>query len=419
MKIVYFNYLYDTTEASVGAAVHVKEFAAAMKTLGHEVKVYHLNLWHQGAATAAPSAWQKVRNKLKARLRRYVGQINQILANARYASKERKILLEEKPAALLIRYNMLNFSAPLIAKRMGIPVILEVNSPMAFERKNLVKDMMFLPMLPQLIERLNMKLADAIIVVSKHLKDYFVRHGVPAAKITVIPNGVDIERFSPNVSGERIRAKYGLGERIVLGFVGSFHYWHGLENLLTMIERNLDRRGQIAYLLVGDGPLKKSVDEVVAHKKLEQFVILPGYVPHQEIPEHVAAMDIVLAPYPKMEFFYFSPLKIFEYMAAGKPVIASRIGQIADIIQSDENGLLYDPENLDELVQKAASLIANKNERRRIGDTARQTMVDHYTWQHNAEMIARIIARVLSAKNGNHPVATRMKDHEPSEHVIM
>jgi glycosyltransferase involved in cell wall biosynthesis len=419
MKIAYFNYLYDTTEASVGAAVHVKEFAAAMKTLGHDVKVYHLNLWHQGAANGAPSAWQRVRNKLKSRLRRYVGQINQILANVRYASKERTILREEKPDALLIRYNMLNFSAPLIAQRMGIPVVLEVNSPMAFERKNLVKDMMSLPVLPQLIERLNLKLADAIIVVSKHLKDYFVRHGVPAAKITVIPNGVDIERFSPKISGARVRAKYGLGERIVLGFVGSFHYWHGLENLLKLIEHTIDQRKKIAYLLVGDGPLKKSVDDFVTQKKLEQFVILPGYAPHQEIPEHVAAMDIVLAPYPKMDFFYFSPLKIFEYMAAGKPVIASRIGQIAEIIHDEESGILYAPENVDELMNKTASLIENTEDRQRLGDAARRTIVENYTWQHNAGMISRIIASVLSAKSGCHTVTEIREDHAPSEQVIL
>jgi len=419
MKIVYFNYLFDTTEASVGAAVHVKEFAAAMKALGHELKVYHLNLWHEGSASRPASLWQKMRTALKAKLRRYVGQINQVLANVRYVVRERKILMSEKPEILLIRYNMLNFSAPVIAKLMDIPVVLEVNSPMAFERKNLVKDMLFLPLLPQLIERLNLKLADAIIVVSKHLKDYFVRRGVPASKITVIPNGVDVERFSPKVSGARVRAMLGLGERIVLGFVGSFHYWHGLENLLKLIEHTLDRRRHIAYLLVGDGPLKKSVDEFVAQKKLEQFVILPGYVPHQEIPEHVAAMDIVLAPYPKMDFFYFSPLKIFEYMAAGKPVIASRVGQIAEIIHNEENGFLYAPENLDELMNKTAVLIQNANERKRIGEAARRTIVEHYTWQYNAEMIAAIMSRVIFGKKGDESVESIEEGCASSEQVMM
>lgn len=419
MKVLYFNYLYDTTEASVGAAVHVKEFAAAMQTLGHELKVYHLNLWHQGAASGEPSAWQKIRTALKSKLRRYVGQINQIVANARYAAKERRILQEEKPDALLIRYNMLNFSAVLLAKRMGIPVVLEVNSPMAFERKNLVKDMMFLPALPQLIERMNMKRADAIIVVSKHLKEYFVNHGISASKISVIPNGVDIERFSPKISGARVREKHGLKNRIVLGFVGSFHYWHGLENLLRLIEHTQKRHDDVAYLLVGDGPLKKSADEFVAHKNLEKSVVLTGYVPHQEIPEYVAAMDIVLAPYPKMDFFYFSPLKLFEYMAAGKPVIASRIGQIAEIIQNEENGLLYAPEKIDELLDKATRLIEHDDDRQRMGSAARQTIVESYTWQHNAEMISSVITRVLLAKDGGRSIAATAKERAPSEQVMM
>jgi glycosyltransferase involved in cell wall biosynthesis len=281
---------------------------------------------------------------------------------------------------------------------MGIPVVLEVNSPMAFERKNLVKDMMFLPVLPQLIERLNMKLTDAMVVVSKHLKEYFVARGIPAEKITVIPNGVDVSRFSPATSGERIVQKYGLDGKVVLGFVGSFHYWHGMENILKLIEHTRESRTQVAYLLVGDGPLKKQVDEFIAEKQLEKHVILTGYVPHQEVPEHVAAMDILLAPYPKMDFFYFSPLKIFEYMAAGKPVIASRIGQIAEIIRHEESGLLYAPERIDDLLSTSTRLIDNPEERQRLGKAARQTILDSYTWEHNAKTIAAIIGRVSSGK---------------------
>ena len=405
MKIVYLNYLYDTDKDSVGAAVHVKEFAAAMQALGHELKVYHLNLWREGGAGRQPSLWQKIRQALKARLRRYVGQFNQILANVRYARKERKILCDERPEALLIRYNMLNFSAAVIAKLMGIPLVLEVNSPMAFERKNLVKDMVFIPLLPQLIERLNMKLADAMVVVSKHLKEYYVQRGIPPAKVAVIPNGVDTKKFSPEVAGERIIENYRLQNKIVLGFVGSFHYWHGLDNLLKLIEHTHTRHDNIAYLLVGDGPLKKQTDDFVREKKLERVVFLPGYVLHEEIPEHVAAMDIVLAPYPKMDFFYFSPLKIFEYMSAGKPVIASRIGQIAELIQDGENGLLYDPDDFPQLLSMSQKLIENGELRQYLGLAGRATILQQHTWRHNAHQIAEVISHVVKKGRLSKPLS--------------
>jgi glycosyltransferase involved in cell wall biosynthesis len=398
MKIVYFNYLYDTTEASVGATVHVKEFAAAMQVLGHELKVYHLNLWHEGSTSRPASLWQTIRKALKTRLRRYVGQMNQILANARYAVKERKILRDEKPEVLLVRYNLLNFSAAIIAKLMGIPLVLEVNSPMAFERKHLVKDMMFLPVLPQLIERLNLKLATSIIVVSKYLKQYFVQRGIPAGKISVIPNGVDSRRFSPEVSGQRIIEKYRLHGKIVLGFVGSFHYWHGLDNLMRLIDYTSTRRDNVVYLLVGDGPLKKATEDFVGEKKLENMVFLTGYVPHSEIPQYVAAMDVALAPYPKMEFFYFSPLKIFEYMSAGKPVIASRIGQIAEIIQDGENGLLFEPGDFQQLLAMTIRLVEDAGLRQFIGRAGRATMVERYSWHHNAQQMAEVMARTARSK---------------------
>ena len=395
MKIVYFNYLYDTTEASVGAAVHVKELAAALHEQGHELQVYHLNFWHAEAPSGVPSAWQRIRGFLKTRLRRYVAQLNQFLSNARYAIKERAILRRERPEVLLIRYNLLHFSAVLLAKGMGIPVVLEVNSPMAFERKHLVRDLVTLPLLPQWIETLNLRLADHVFVVSKVLKEYFVRRGIAAGKITVVVNGVDVQRFSPEVSAQRVRARHGLQGKIVAGFVGSFHHWHGMENILLLIKRTWREHPNLAFLLVGDGPLKRQTDAFVREHHLEQVVVRPGYVPHHEIPEYVAAMDVVLAPYPKIDFFYFSPLKIFEYMAAGKAVVASRLGQIAELIRDGENGELYAPERTEELISKTVALVDDAARRRRIGSAARQTIVDGYTWQHNARTISTILSSVL------------------------
>jgi glycosyltransferase involved in cell wall biosynthesis len=149
-------------------------------------------------------------------------------------------------------------------------------------------------------------------------------------------------------------------------------------------------------LLVGDGPLKKKADEFVREHKLENMVFLTGYAPHHEIPEHLAAMDIVAAPYPKMDFFYFSPLKIFEYMAAGKAVIASRLGQIAELIQDGENGLLCEPDNFDQLLSITEKLIEDAALRHQLGVAARATMAERYSWQQNAQQIAEVIAKAAT-----------------------
>ncbi|HEX9652481.1 MAG TPA: glycosyltransferase family 4 protein, partial [bacterium] len=249
---------------------------------------------------------------------------------------------------------------------------------------------------PFFIEWLNMKLAAKIITVSSALKQYYVQKKITPAKIAVVPNGVNTERFAPTIAGDSIRQKYHLHEKVVLGFVGSFHYWHGLENLMKLIEYTSSKYPQAGYLLVGDGPLKDQLQEFVASRHLERCVVLTGYVPHDDVPSYVAAMDIVLAPYPASDFFYFSPLKLFEYMAAGKAVLASDIGQISEIIQDEHNGLLYDPVKVDELFEKASALVENLELRNRLARNGRSKMVACYSWENNARNVATVLESALS-----------------------
>ena len=396
MKVVYFNYLYDSHQDSVGASVHVKEFVNAMQACGLEIKSYNLNPT-PFSANGKLHLKNRIREALKKKLKRYVGQVNQLLRNVPLFFREWKILVAEQPDALLVRYNLLNFSAPLAAKIKGIPVVLEVNSPHAFERKHLVKDVWQIPLLPFLIEWLNLKLADRVITVSNALKRYYVEKKLSPEKISVVPNGVNTGRFSPQISSNRIRDKYNFQDRIVLGFVGSFHYWHGIDNLLKLIEYTLPKYSNVAYLLVGDGPLKNDMESFVKNRHLDERVILTGYVPHDDVPFYVAAMDIVLAPYPASDFFYFSPLKLFEYLAAGKAVIASNIGQIAELIRDNENGVLYNPENLDDLFKRTSQVIENAELRNCLAQNGRRSVVDSYSWQNNARKVAEVLCSTLES----------------------
>ncbi|MFQ5636732.1 MAG: glycosyltransferase family 4 protein [bacterium] len=398
MKILYLNYLYDSTQDSVGASVHVRQFVDAMQRCGHEIKSVNLNVAPQ--QQNGKLTWKhRVREQLKKRLKRYVGQLNQFLKNGPLFFREWKLLSAEKPDVLLIRYNLLNFTAPIAAKLQKIPVVLEVNSPHAFERKHLVKDVWQLPFLPFLTERLNFRLADGIITVSHALKKYYVERKVSDDKIFVIPNGVNTERFSPEISSRTVKRKYALKDRVVLGFVGSFHHWHGVDNLLHLIEQT-QKYKQAFYLLVGDGPLRQKAEDFVVKHHYGDRVAFTGYVVHEDVPAYIAAMDIVLAPYPFMEFFYFSPLKLFEYLSAGKAVIASDIGQISEIIVDGENGFLYNPHNLDEFVEKTGKLIEEPALRKRFGEQGRAAMVNSFTWEQNAKNIIHVIKSLNGYSNG-------------------
>jgi glycosyltransferase involved in cell wall biosynthesis len=127
-------------------------------------------------------------------------------------------------------------------------------------------------------------------------------------------------------------------------------------------------------------------------------VILTGTVPHEEVPHYLACMDIVLAPYPQLPFWYPSSLKIFEYMAAGKAVIAGNVGQVGEVIKDGDNGLLFDPDREGELLQKTMALLENEELRKHIGARARQEVLDKYSWHQHAKRIVEVFTEILNKK---------------------
>ncbi|MFQ5649575.1 MAG: glycosyltransferase family 4 protein [bacterium] len=394
MNVLYLNYLFDKKYSSVGAAVHVKEFVNAAREVGVNIKSCDLNKFdsEEAAVQSNARAW------LKSKLSRHVGQLNALVTNFGAFRREWRLISREKPDALLVRYNLLSFSAAIIAKIKRIPLVLEVNSPMALENRQFNQTAVSLPLIPEWIEMLNLKLATRVYTVSEALKSYFVQQGVDSKKISVVPNGVDVEAFSPQVKGVGIRQKYGLRESVVLGFVGSFHYWHGLESLRPYVQRLCAKYDEVKFLLVGDGPLKEELEQELRRNGLRERVVFAGYVEHHEIPHYLSAMDIVLAPYPAMTFFYFSPLKLFEYMAAARPVIASRVGQIEEMIEDGANGMLYEPGDIEEWINRSCQLIENPDLRTILGKRARQTVCEKYSWKMNATKVASLIKQSMNGK---------------------
>jgi glycosyltransferase involved in cell wall biosynthesis len=392
MKILYLNYLYDLKSSSVGAGVHFSEMIHALNEVGHHVKGFYLNRF-TSIEESVQSRW---RDFLKRKLWRYANQINAVLSNVRYFIKEWKIITEEKPRLLLIRYNIYNISPYIVAKIRGIPVISEVNAPMAYESRHFAKKVIHIPFLSEFIEKLALKLSDRIVVVSRQLKTFFIAQGLSEEKIDMVPNGVDVGKFNPSISGKRIRKLYGLNNQTILGFVGSFHYWHGIEYIERFIQMILSQRPNCGFLLVGDGPLKAEMEKRLKSGIYADKVHFSGYIQHKDIPEYIAAMDIVLAIYPKLELFYYSPLKLYEYMASGKAVVASRIGQIKDIITDGKNGFLFDPGNLNDLEDKVIRLLDNPSLIQVIGKNSRKTVENKYTWKQSALKVSSIMENIVT-----------------------
>lgn len=392
MKIVYFNYLYDLYGISVGSTRKAENLMSDLSKLGNEVKIYWLKKQPKNN-----TKFRKQDNSFfKRLLSKYLHDLKQLLLNFKYIIKEFRIIAVEQPDLIISRLELYLFSSLLLSKLMKIPIIIEADAPCVYELKEFSKEFWRIPWLAGFIERLNLKKADISVCVSNAAKQYFIDQGVPEHKLVVITNGADIDKFHPLVDKTPILKK-DISGKTVVGFVGSFHFWHGIENLIEVIKKTIQAYQNTIFLLVGEGgPMKQKLEHVVKHEGLQRLVILAGYISYEDIPEYISAMDIVLAPYPKLKFFYYSPVKIFEYMSSGKPVITTNIGQISEVIKNGYNGFLTEPDNIEQILSKLLELLVNPELRSSIGKNARETIIANHTWMKKASQLSEICNNVVN-----------------------
>lgn len=239
-------------------------------------------------------------------------------------------------------------------------------------------------------ERLNLDAAARIFVVSDVERRNLEARGVRAEKIVVNPNGVDVERFRPGAGGADARREFGLSdEDVVAGFVGTFGPWHGVEKFADAIKA-IPADVRARFLLVGSGSLHAAVEKQLQPETRAGRVIFTGAVAHERVPALLDACDILVAPHVPLadgSEFFGSPTKIFEYMAMGKGIVASRLGQIGEVLSDGETALLVEPGNVNELKAGLIKLIGSREMREQLGMKAREVAVENHTWVHNARRV--------------------------------
>jgi glycosyltransferase involved in cell wall biosynthesis len=293
-----------------------------------------------------------------------------------------------RPHALYQRYTALNVSGAILSRLLGIPFVLEFNSSDVWKGRHWGE---FAALsLAERGERVNLRAADVVVVVSQVLRDGLAASGTPARKILVNPNAVDPERFSPDVPTAEVRARYNLGSRVVLGFSGTFGVWHGIPTLAATLPLVLRRRPDVRFLLVGDGALRYLVDEAVHQHHLQDLVVCTGLVPHDQMPAYLAACDVLLSPHGRQADggeFFGSPTKLYEYMAAGQAIVASAVGQIGEVLEDEATALLVPPDDPEALCGAILRLVDDPALRRRLGVAARARAEREHTWRRNAERV--------------------------------
>lgn len=287
------------------------------------------------------------------------------------------------------RHTTFNCSGAILKWLLGWRLILEFNSSEIW--KGQYWGGLHHTALAEMVERINLAAADRVVVVSRVLERTLVAQGVPAAKILVNPNAVDPDLFGPHVDGTVVRQKLGFApEDVVVGFSGTFGLWHGIPTLAATLAPLAGSRPQVRWLLIGDGPLRNLVDSAVQEHELTDRVRLPGLVPHARMPAYLAACDIVVSPHGRQadgSEFFGSPTKLFEYMAAGRPIVASAVGQIADVLEHERTALLVLPDDPTALADAITRLVDDADLRARLGDAARTAAVERHTWRQNAERV--------------------------------
>ena len=299
----------------------------------------------------------------------------------------RRALEKDGPFDLVYeRYSLWSYAGMEYARAAAIPGVLEVNAPLIDEQAT-YRGLADLPGAVRVAERA-FHAADAIVAVSQGVADYLDRFPGTRGRVHVISNGVDPGRFPENLAPTlpRVRGSF------TTGFVGTLKAWHGLSNLVEAFDSLHREEPGSRLLVVGTGPERDRLAEDLTKRGLASAATLTGAVRPEEIPGLLASMDAAVAPYPRQEEFYFSPLKVFEYMAAGLPVAASRIGQLENLIRDGEDGLLLPPGDSDALASALLRLARDPSLRARLGRAARERARKEFSWAMVTERILRAAA---------------------------
>jgi len=226
-----------------------------------------------------------------------------------------------------------------------------------------------------------------VIAVSETLASHLTETGVNSTHVQVLPNGVDA-RWLMADGGLDARKHTDLENCFVIGFVGSFKPWHGADFLLAAFEDFHRIEPSSHLLLIEDGPLKSNLQDRARQAGLEKAVTFTGVVAHEDIPRYLATMGVAVAPYPAIGNFYYSPLKLFEYMAAARAVVASRTGQVAQVINHWVSGLLYEAGDRSGLVNCLYRLAENPTFREELGNARSASHASQaFTWERNAARV--------------------------------
>lgn len=380
MKILYSHRI----QSRDGQGVHLDAMVASLRRLGHEVRLVGPPSYEQAELGGQSGAL----SKLRAALPRPAAELAELAYSAPAWRRLARAADAFRPDAIYERTNLFYLAGAALAKQRRLPFLAEVNAPLAHERS--LHGGLRLRSLAHWSERWVWSRADRVLPVTRVLGEHVHAAGVPWERIEVIPNGIHPEEFT-DVAAPSLEPK---GE-LTLGFVGFVRDWHGLDSVVRGIAQWGTERGEgsprLSLLVVGEGPARPGLETLAKELGVTDRVRFTGLAQRHEVPRHVATFDVALQP---ASVPYASPLKVFEYMAGAKPIVAPDQPNIREVLEDGADALLFDPARPGAMWEAVARLAADPGLRHRLGAAARDKIFARdLTWEGNARRVVRLLER--------------------------
>ncbi len=386
MRILYSHRI----QSHDGMGVHIEALVAALRAAGHEVCVVGPPAY-DAVALGGESPLARIRRFLPGVLGELAEMAYGLISTARLARAASAF----RPDIVYERANLFHVAGSWTAWRCGVPLLLEVNAPLADERIRFSG--LRLKRLAHAAERFIWRCADIILPVTEVLAGQVNAAGVPRRRIVVVPNGIDLEDFT------RLPAR-AAGEVVQLGFVGFVRHWHGLDEVLRGLAA-WQGAPRLDLTVVGDGPARVDLESLAVELGVADRVRFTGLATRQEVPRLVAGFDIALQP---ASVPYASPLKLFEYMAAGRAIVAPDQPNIREVLDDGRTALLFNPANPEDMWQCIETLARDAALRARLGAAARQEVLRRdFTWAGNARRVVGLAEHALNGRKVGRPSPRR------------
>jgi glycosyltransferase involved in cell wall biosynthesis len=362
-----------------GAISHIRGFLYGLKATGKTCRVF----------SGTPLAQDAFETEIVEASRRpyFFWEAAMLSYNFSFARGVQGNLASTTPGAFYQRHCRFAIAGALLAMRLKVPLVLEYNGPEGWIADHW--DPTPFRSLVTLCEELTLRCAARIIVVSEVLRVELADRGIPADRIRVNPNAVDPDHFYPGRAREAGRKNLQVApDEVLIGFAGSFSLWHGIEILERAIVRLLSdpSTSRLRFVLMGNGLLHGEMRSALAAYEKTGKVIFTGSLPSEKVVEYLDASDILVSPHipmPDGSRFFGSPTKLFEYMAMGKGIVASRLEQLAEVLEHDRTGWLVTPGDVEELTAAIRSLALDPAKRESLGIAARRAAVERHSWARN------------------------------------